>query len=703
MTRPLRVVVTRPAGQAEALREALERAGFEAVALPVMAIEAASSEVIAEALADAADAQFLIFVSINAVRFALDHLPAPESLNATIVAVGPSTARALVDAGYPCDVKPGAGFTSEALLAEPALMEMEGKRVLIVRGTGGRALLGDTLRERGATVSYAEVYRRDLPGNAAQDLRQALDEGFDAITATSVETLLNIDDLAGSERADLLHDVKVLTASERVLKKAHVLGYTEQPVLARAPDDDALVDALEQWRASRERSSMESPPPAPMEKQTMAADANQPDEQADATFDTPADETASPDDALPESPETGEQSQTDSADTQRAETVVAEQAVAAPPPEQAKGGRGLALLALLLSGGAIALAALSYLRTPELPEPVEIEDPTIALNAVADTLRSDVNSVRDDVERTASSLRSDMQREIKSIDLGSVTAEVDDIAGEQTALSRRLSGQERSISTVTDRLSKMESDLSSLRGVSDTVRNTWVRAEAEYFLQTANSRLQLAGDINSALSALRAADERIGALGDPGLIKVRAKLTEEILAVEAVPQPDIEGLALALLGMAERVPDLPLEKGEVTTRYEPTPSNTDPDQLSGWDRAKAKVSGAFTDIVRVTPDDGSITAIMAPEDAYFIYRNLELNLNIARLALLRQDTENFKGSLETASRWLKQHFVNTDPGVSKMIARLDDMAETPINPELPDISDSLRMLRALVAASSTSS
>jgi uncharacterized protein HemX/uroporphyrinogen-III synthase len=701
MTRPLRVVVTRPAGQADALREALERADFEAVSLPVMAIEAASSEVIADALADVKDADFLIFVSINAVRFALKHLPSPDALTAKTVAVGPSTARALIDAGYPCDIKPAAGFTSEALLAEPALLEVEAKRVLIVRGTGGRALLGDTLRERGAIVHYAEVYRRDLPGNAAQDLRQALDEGFDVITATSVETLVNIDDLAGAERADLLHDVKVLTASDRVLKKAHALGYTEQPVLAQAPDDDALVEALEHWRASRAAASKEPPPPAPMEKQTMAADANKPDEHEDATFDTPADDLAGSEEVLPESPEASDQSEAQSKETAHTESVVVEQA--APAPEQAKGGRGLALLALLLSGGALALGALAYMKTPELPEPVEIEDPTIALNAVADTLRSDVNSVREDVERTASSLRSDMQREIKSINLDSVTDEVDDIAGEQTTLSRRLSGQERSITTVTDRLAKMESDLSSLRGVSDSVRNTWVRAEAEYFLQTANSRLQLAGDVNSALSALRAADERIGALGDPGLIKVRAKLTEEILAVEAVPQPDIEGLALALLGMAERVPDLPIEKGEITTRYEPTPSDVNPDELSGWERAKAKVSGAFTDIVRVTPDDGNITAIMAPEDAYFIYRNLELNLNIARLALLRQDTENFKGSLEIASRWLEQHFVNTDPGVSKMIDRLNEMAETPINPELPDISDSLRMLRALVAASSSSS
>ncbi|MFK7887343.1 MAG: uroporphyrinogen-III C-methyltransferase [Gammaproteobacteria bacterium] len=720
MSRPLRVVVTRPAGQADALRDALIEADFEAVALPVMAIEPVAGSVIKDALTDAASADLLIFVSINAVRFALDHLPHADTLNATTVAVGPSTARALEDAGYPCGIVPDSGFTSEALLAEAALREVAGKRVLIVRGTGGRALLGDTLRERGAQVSYAEIYRRDLPQQAGSDLQQALAEGFDAVTATSVETLLNLDELAGPEHVSLLHDVKVVTASDRVLKKAQVLGYTQDVLLANAPDDGALVDALKKWRASPptaatpQSDSTELEPPASMENAKMAADTNKPDDHDDATFDAPVDEPGVKPDGEPETvdaadtdgePAVIEQTVTETVETVSESAPMEAAAVAAAPAEPAKGGRGVALLALLLSAGAIALAAMAWLKTPELPEfpaPVEVEDPSIALNAVADTLRSDVNAVRDDVQRTASSLRSDMEREIKSLDLTSVSDEVNDIAGQQTTLSRRLSGQERSITTVTDRLAGIESNMNAMQGVSDSVRNTWVRAEAEYFLQTANSRLQLAGDVNSALSALRAADERIGALGDPGLIKVRAKITEEILAVEAVPQPDIEGLALVLLGMSERVAALPIEKGDITTRYEPTPSDVDPDELSGLDRAKAKVAGAFAGIVRVTPDDGNITAIMAPEDAYFIYRNLELNLTIARLALMRQDTENFKGSLTTASRWLEQHFVNDDPGVSKMITRINDMAETPINPDLPDISDSLRMLRALVAASSTS-
>jgi uncharacterized protein HemX/uroporphyrinogen-III synthase len=693
MDNALRIVVTRPAGQNRALRDGLVAAGCAVAAIPVIEIlPAAQPDEVARGLGPVGDIDLLIFVSTNAVRFGMDYLPADNpaaAVRGIIAAVGPSTARALTDAGLHCDVVPASGFSSEALLDEPALQDMAGKRVVIVRGEGGRALMGDTLSARGATVHYAEVYRRGVPAASVDALRAQLDTGaVDIITATSVETLVNIEQMAGPERADALHDARIVTASERVAKMARELGYTHDVLMAGAPDDDALIEAVVNWRQTRR-------PPATKSETQMATDSKQPDDNASPGGDqsTRGEEGAAVADTAPDTPP---EDVTSSAPQAQAPLSAAEVAVNVKPAEPKKGGRLLAALALLIALGAAGLSGWTWWGSRSAE--VEVEDPAIALNAVADRLRGELESVRDDVQRTATSLRSDVDRKLDKIDM----SEVDDVADAQTALARRVSGQERSITTVTDRLGNIESSMSALQGVSDSVRNTWVRAEAEYFLQTANSRLQLAGDLASALSALRAADERIGALGDPGLIPVRAKITEEILAVEAVPMPDVEGMALSLLGMAERVPQLPLKLAQVPGDYEGTERGGGVDDKTGWDRARASISSAFSSIVRVTPTDGYGVSVAPPEEAFFLFRNLELNLNIARLALMRQDAENFRGSVTASRDWLAQYFNTDDPGVKRMIERLDELAATQIDPPIPDISASLRMLRALVAASSAS-
>ena len=739
MTSRPRVLVTRPGGQCDALCDALADAGFDARAVPVIDIVPVHDPAgLRDAFAQLDDTQLLIFISRNAVTHALASLPDPDRLRARVAAVGPATARALIDAKWRCDVAPEAGFTSEALLAHPALQDVAGQRVLIVRGEGGRPLLGDTLRQRGAQVHYAEVYRRDIPADAAGRLNNELAMGVDAMTATSVETLSNIESLTRPEHVDLLHDVKIVTASERVLKKAGLLGYTRAVVLATAPDDAALVQALVHWRDALAAGEPET--------FSMATNTNDPTNESgrdgddaelrdDASFDTTPDHDATDMDASTEAdPASSFEDQgvgDDASDTEETtdadpdaprladdgEPAVSDTPAPAAPPQPAAesssggGGRGLAAAALLVALGAGGLGFMANKTAKEATE--NREDPRVALNEVADGLRGDIETIRDEVNTTAESLRGDVSsaaeslrgdvdRKLGRIDLDPINKDVDELTSGQASLDRRLTGQRRALDTVTDRLGDMESDLAALQGVSDTVRNTWVRAEAEYFLQTANSRLQLASDVISALSALRAADERIGALGDPGLIPIRAKITEEILAVEAVPLPDIEGTALTLLGMTERIADLPLRADDIPQRFDAHESADGTVAESGWERAWTKVSGAFTGIVRISPSDGSGVDVVAPEDAYFIFRNLELNLTIARLALMRGDQANYTGSLEAAYEWLGVHFDTQEPGVSNMMTRLAEMKDLEIDPELPDISESLRMLRVLVKQSSSS-
>ncbi|WP_256091550.1 uroporphyrinogen-III synthase [Candidatus Thiosymbion oneisti] len=237
------VLITRPAAQAEGLCRLVAAAGGRAIRFPTVAIEpVANREPARELLAREWD--LILFVSRNAVEQALSlfpnrRLPAEPQLGA----VGAATAQALTLAGRVPDLMPTGRFDSESLLALPALADLEGRRVLIVRGVGGRGLLGDTLIERGARLAYAEVYRRTLPVTDAASLLTRWRRDVQLATATSGEILENLLTLIGGKGRDLLLATPLVVVSERTGKTATALGFTRVEV-ADGASDTAVLAAL---------------------------------------------------------------------------------------------------------------------------------------------------------------------------------------------------------------------------------------------------------------------------------------------------------------------------------------------------------------------------------------------------------------------------------------------------------------------------
>ena len=236
------VLVTRPAGQAEPLCRLIESAGGRAIRFPTIAIEPTNDPEARALLGESWD--LLYFVSPNAVEQALALVadgawPRVER----VAAVGRGTARALTAAGRAPDLVPNDRYESEALLEMPELADMRGRRVLIVRGEGGRALFAQTMTERGAEVRFAEVYRRVRPSVDVAPLLARWCEEVDFVMATSDEVLLNLAELLGQEgRAPLLATPLVVIA-ERTAQTARDLGFQTIRVAERA-DDESIVRAL---------------------------------------------------------------------------------------------------------------------------------------------------------------------------------------------------------------------------------------------------------------------------------------------------------------------------------------------------------------------------------------------------------------------------------------------------------------------------
>ena len=244
----LGVLVTRPQDQAEPLCRLIDAAGGRPLRFPGIAILPARDPADVVHLL-AADWDLLIFVSRNAVEYSLPLFPGgrlPASV--AVAAVGQATASALSAVGREADLMPEHRYDSEGLLELPELRRMSGKRVLIVRGNGGLAVLGDTLRDRGAQVDYAEVYRRESPQIEIAPWIERLRDEVDLVTATSAEIVQNLYRAFGPHGRALLVERPLVVVSARIAEAAEQLGFKCVRTAERA-DDQAILKVLTELAA----------------------------------------------------------------------------------------------------------------------------------------------------------------------------------------------------------------------------------------------------------------------------------------------------------------------------------------------------------------------------------------------------------------------------------------------------------------------
>lgn len=247
------VVVTRPAHQAQNLAHLIESAGGEAILFPVLEIiDTGDLRLLNNLIARLDEFDVAIFISPNAVNKALNLIRAQRQLppQLMIAAIGKGSRKELERCGIAQIISPEKQFDSESLLALSLFQDMHGKRVVIFRGEGGREFLGETLVSRGATIEYAECYRRSIPRADTAPLlhRWARDE-IHAVTITSSESLHNLFDLMGKSGQQWLKKTPLFVSHERIAQAARKMGLTQ--VFVTPPGDEGLITGLSEWSKHR--------------------------------------------------------------------------------------------------------------------------------------------------------------------------------------------------------------------------------------------------------------------------------------------------------------------------------------------------------------------------------------------------------------------------------------------------------------------
>jgi len=343
----------------------------------------------------------------------------------------------------------------------------------------------------------------------------------------------------------------------------------------------------------------------------------------------------------------------------------------AAAPAKRKGSGGIAWLALLLS--LVASAGIGYLILQDWRAQDDVDQGASSLAE----LRTRIASSGESLARLDSSLE-----ELAAADARS--------ASDLELLRRNLDNRMQMLDSLPPRMSNLENSLAALQGVSTGARNTWLLAEAEYYMQIANAQLQLAGNPHLASLALGMADERIVQLADPGLTDVRRALSDELAALEVMDKPDIEGATLTLASLARVIDSLPLKQAQQTATDDDGETDV---ELSGVDRAWASVKDSVSGLVRHTGPDEIATPLLTPETEYFLRTNLSLQLQAARLALLRGEDSVFRQSLDDAAAWLETYFENDSAQVVSAQQTITEIRGGMFAVSTPDISESLRLLR----------
>lgn len=336
----------------------------------------------------------------------------------------------------------------------------------------------------------------------------------------------------------------------------------------------------------------------------------------------------------------------------------------------------LAVVFSLAAGGVTFLLSQSLEKTrSELTQQLEttranLSDVTIRLNG---DIRGQLTTLDDKMER---------------------------ITADQQQFQSQVSNQQQA----TDKLSKtlkvsnqqMLQSIDVLFKQKGRERIGWVLAEVEYLLLIANHSLQLQHDVATAIAALEAADSRLLDTGDPGAIESRSKIRDEIQILKALKQPDIVGMAARLGSVIKAASSLPVKYTQLNTKDKINAMIEKKASHDAGDMEKAAKDflHELRGLVVLRQLDEAPKALMTPQQQFFLQQNLQLKLETARRSLLMGQQALFAQSIDESAQWLQEFFDREVPQVEQTIEELNILQSMVISSTMPDISGSIKVLRA---------
>jgi len=288
------------------------------------------------------------------------------------------------------------------------------------------------------------------------------------------------------------------------------------------------------------------------------------------------------------------------------------------------------------------------------------------------------------------------------------TAQLEDLYGDRGSLqSQRLQSLEEKLASQRELIATQQRQIDhnarELLEAGNRTRTDWLLAEAEYLLRIANQRLMIEKDIRGAMSALEAADEVLTESDDIGVYPVRQQLAREILALKGLTGVDRTGLYLTLEAAIDSIHQLTDQAlisenapGFVVNAAQGESAGTGEEPgavVQAWNKVKA----TLMQVVVVRRMDEPVKPLLSPDQSAYARLNLQLMLEEAEMAVLRGNQPLYERALTKARTTIDDWYNASNPRVTALSETLAELAGKNVDPELPDISQSLDLLKERLA------
>ena len=253
---------------------------------------------------------------------------------------------------------------------------------------------------------------------------------------------------------------------------------------------------------------------------------------------------------------------------------------------------------------------------------------------------------------------------------------------------------EPSISPVQQELALLKELTQSLQQVKNT---PWQLKEAEYLIRVASRSLWLEQDAQLAIRLLHEADDKLKATKNPEVLPVRKLISQDIAALNLLPELATDDAIITLMGLADQVNSLPIAMAHLPTATEAEPDLELSDDIADWQENLAKtwqkIASFFFTVKRRA---SNVEALLSPEQQHILRQNLSLKLQLAQWAASQHKKALYQESLGKVNAWLTEYFDTDSPAVANFIKSVTAMNNQVISLSLPSKLASYAAINRLI-------
>lgn len=333
---------------------------------------------------------------------------------------------------------------------------------------------------------------------------------------------------------------------------------------------------------------------------------------------------------------------------------------------QKSGGKGLALLALLV---ALAVGGAGHFMANKKFN--EVEAQIQALSAKANQ-------------------QAPAQTAVEMPNFDSEKAQIAELSTNYQKALDRIKELENAQSGYTQQISGLQLQLQKLSNTSGSDKTFWLLSEVDFLLNNAARKVVLDNDINTAKNLLLEADQVLTQV--PSATNVREAIKADLNTLTSLNNIDQNALMQRVANLTNRLDDLPILESEQSQAA--IAEDQVSDSIADWEKNLEKSASSFLDhFIRVSKRNvADEKAFVAPNQEIYLRENIRLRLQIAILAIPRQQSEFYKKSLQTVGSWVRSYFDTSNENVQNFLKEVDDLAEQTIYVDAPDSLQSLKVL-----------